>query len=117
MPDEPEDEESGEAGAELADALIALRRSLIRVQEDGAGNSIRFRIDHVELTVQLSVTKTRKGSAGVKWRVLSLGGERSREQQGVQTLSLRLSPVLFNDDRRLPDDGQYISGAEVEGER
>lgn len=117
MTDGRDDGQDQDEGAELAEALIALRNSLLRVQEDGNGRDIKFRIEYVDLTIQASVTKARKGSAGVKWHVLSLGGELSGEQQGVQTLNLRLSPVLFENDHPLADDSQYISGAELDGER
>jgi hypothetical protein len=47
--------------------------------------------------MQVGVTRAGKGSAGIRWHVLALGGERSREAVSTQTLRLRLAPVLFDE--------------------
>jgi hypothetical protein len=102
---------------ELATAIRALRSSLVSALHDGDTSKIRFHIEHVDLTMQVSVTKAHKGSAEVRWHVLGLGGERLREQAGVQTLNLRLSPIVFDDaNRPLAADEQFISDFEGEGE-
>lgn len=68
----------------------------------------------MELTVQAGVTKKGTGQAGVKWHILTLGGERSRENKATQTLHLKLTPVLYDDQgRRLPDGDQLISGQDI----
>jgi hypothetical protein len=82
---------------ELADAIEALRDALVRAWWDGQRSQVRFRVEPVELTVQVGVTRSGKGAAGVKWHVLALGGERSRESATTQTLRLRLAPVLFDE--------------------
>jgi hypothetical protein len=105
------DEDGG--GAELSDAIEALREALVRAWYDGRQRKVRFKIEPVELTVQVGVTKTGKGSAGIKWHVLTLGGERSREAATTQTLKLRLTPVLFDDQgNALSETDQLISDAE-----
>lgn len=96
---------------ELSDAIKALRRELTKAWCDGERQRIRFRAEPVELTVQVGVTRTGKGSAGVKWHILALGGERSRETVMTQELKLRLAPVLYDEHgRQLPDEDQLISG-------
>ena len=64
---------------------------------DGKNSRVRFRVAPVDLTVQVGVTRTGTGSAGVKWHILSLGGERSRQSEATQTLRVRLAPVLFDE--------------------
>lgn len=104
-----------EAGVELAAAIEALRSALIRAAYDGVTQRVRFRLEPVELTVHVGVTRTGKGSAGIKWHLLSLGGERSKENATTQTLTLRLTPVLHDDhDRPLPESEQLISDADDE---
>jgi hypothetical protein len=79
---------------------------------------VRFRVEPVELTVQVGVTRSGKGSAGVKWHILTLGGERSRETTTVQTLTLRLTPVLYDvHGRELPEEDQLIAGTDDTAER
>jgi hypothetical protein len=81
----------------LPEAIESLRTDLAAAWWDGKRRRVRFRVDPVELTVQVGVTRTGKGAAGVKWHVLTLGGERSREEATTQTLKLRLTPVLFDE--------------------
>jgi hypothetical protein len=95
---------------DLPDAIEALRRDLAAAWWDGRHHRVRFRVEPVELTVQVAVTRSGKGSAGVKWHVLTLGGERSRETATTQTLTLRLEPVLYDaQGRQLPEEDQLIS--------
>jgi hypothetical protein len=82
---------------ELGDAIEALRDALVQAWWDGQKSRVRFRVEPVELTIQVGVTRTGKGAAGVKWHVLALGGERSRETAATQTLKVRLAPVVFDE--------------------
>jgi hypothetical protein len=99
---------------DLSDAIAALRRDLTEAWWDGRSERVRFKAEPVELTVQVGVTRTGKGQAGVKWHILALGGEKSREATSSQTLRLRLAPVLYGGDgKRLADDEQLISDRDV----
>jgi hypothetical protein len=111
--------DAGEAGVpreavpdswvELPDAIEALRRDLAEAWLDGRNATVRFRVEPVELTIQVGVTRTGKGSAGIKWHIIALGGERSRETTATQTLKLRLTPEFFDaEGRRLADVEQLI---------
>jgi hypothetical protein len=102
-----DDDETG-GTVELADAIEALRDALVRAWWDGQRSRVRFRVEPVELTVQVGVTRTGKGAAGVKWHVLTLGGERSRETETAQTLKVRLAPVLFDEHGRLLADTEQL---------
>lgn len=87
----------GESSAvELSEAIEALRRALVRAWWDGQNSRVRFKVEPVELTVQVAVKRTGKGIGGVSWHVLTLAGERSRESASTQTLKLRLAPLLFD---------------------
>jgi hypothetical protein len=76
----------------------------------------------VELTLEVAVTWTRTGTAGIKWWLLEAGGEVSREKAVTQTIKLTLDPVtldaqgnvvsVFIDDEDTtdtPDDGGAVS--------
>ena len=98
---------------ELPDAIAALRRDLADAWVDGGQSIVRFKFEPVELTIQVGAKRAGKGSAGVKWHVLALGGERSREGSVTQTLKLRMTPVIHDQNgQRLSDDGQLISGVD-----
>lgn len=99
----------------LSEALIALREELLaawREGEDG-GRQLRFRItEPVELTFQTAVTQDGKVGAGVKWWLLTLGGEASRGSAATQTLSLKLTPVMYD-----PETGQATEVVEIDDAR
>jgi hypothetical protein len=96
--------------ADLPDAIEALRRDLASAWWDGQQQRVRFRVEPVELTLQVGVTRSGEGSAGIKWHVLTLGGSRKHEATTTQTLKLRLQPELFDEQgRRLPAKEQFIS--------
>jgi hypothetical protein len=89
--------EGESSGVELSEAIEALRQALVRAWWDGQNSRVRFKVEPVELTVQVGVKRTGKGVGGVSWHVLTLGGERSRESASTQTLKLRLAPLLFDE--------------------
>jgi hypothetical protein len=96
---------------DLSDAIAALRRDLAEAWQEGRSKRVRFKIEPVELTVQAGVTRTGKGEAGVKWHILTIGGEKSKESTVTQTLHVRLSPVYYGkDDKPLSSDEQLASG-------
>jgi len=80
--------------ADLADAIDELRNTLERAWENGHGRKVRFRPEPVELTVQVGLTRSSKGRAGLQWKILVMGGERSRQTALTHTLTIRLTPVL-----------------------
>lgn len=109
------DAAQGDGWVELADAIEALRRQLTAAWWDGDHQRVRFRVEPVELTVQAGVTRIGKGNAGVKWHILALGGERSRETAVTQTLKLRLTPIFYDGcGHQLRDEDQLISGQDGE---
>ena len=100
----------------LPEAIESLRADLAAAWWDGKRRQVRFRVEPVELTVQVGVTRTGTGFAGVKWHVLTLGGQRSRDVAATQTLKLRLTPVLFDGHGdELPKEEQFISDRDGDG--
>jgi hypothetical protein len=108
------DDDSPEGWVDLSTAIAALRRDLAAAWWDGQDQHVRFKVEPVELTVQAGVTRKGTGQAGVKWHILTLGGEKSRENAVTQTLKLKLAPVFYDaHGRRLPDTDQLVSGHDV----
>jgi hypothetical protein len=105
-------EQSGDGWVALPDAIESLRSALAAAWWDGKQRRVRFKVEPVELTMQVGLTQTGKGAAGIHWHVLALGTERSRETASTQTLKLRLTPVLFDAYGNALDDAeQFISDA------
>ena len=92
-----------EGAVGLADAIGALRGELIRAWSSGQQERLRFKPAPVELTVQVAVTSAGKGRAGIRWWLIELGGEMSRESVVTQTLKLSLDPVMYDDQGRPTD--------------
>jgi hypothetical protein len=67
-------------GVPLAMAIRALRAELMQAWTDAQGQSLRFKVAPVELTLEVAVTWTGTGTAGIKWWLLAAGGEVSREK-------------------------------------
>jgi hypothetical protein len=86
----------------LPEAIESLRADLAQAWWDGQQQRLRFRVEPVELTVQVGLTHTIKGTGGVKWYVLTIGGEKTRETVTTQTLKLRLTPIIFDEDENGP---------------
>lgn len=99
----------------LSEALIALREELLTAWQEGEGDGrhLRFRIpEPIELTFQAAVSYDAKASGGVKWWLLSLGGEASRGSAITQTLHLKLAPVMYD-----PTTGQAREVVEIDDKR
>lgn len=98
----------------LSEALTALRGDLEAAWGDGKPANgqpvgVRFKIDPIELTIQIGATRATKGSAGVKWHILALGGDHSREATSTQILKMRLTPILVDEQGApLPDHRQHM---------
>jgi hypothetical protein len=96
----------------LSDALIALREELLSAWQEGEGpgQRLRFRVSEpIDLTFQVAVTKKAGGEAGIKWWLVTLGGEASRASTATQTLSMKLVPVMYDDQGHEVDTVQIDS--------
>src|SRR5215471_3092125 len=91
----PNDAPAPKGAVPLAEAIAALRNELLRAWWD-RDRFLRFKPAPIELTLQVAVTSAGKGSAGVKWWLIELGGEISRESVVTQTVKLTLEPKLFD---------------------
>jgi hypothetical protein len=55
---------------------------------------MHFALGPIELELQVEVSSSGGGEAGIKFWVLSLGGKGERSSDSTQTLRLKLTPVL-----------------------
>ena len=66
----------------LANMIAAVRRDLSAAQTAGLGQAVQFRAGPVEMELEVGVTWTGGGEAGVQIWVLTLGGKAEREKCG-----------------------------------
>ena len=86
----------------LSAAIAALRDELTRAWWDGQHRSVRFKPSPVELTLQVAVTWEGKGTGGVRWWLIELGGEMSRQSAVTQTVKMTLEPKIFDEETGEP---------------
>jgi Trypsin-co-occurring domain 2 len=90
------DENAPPGTVPLSTAIAALRDELTRAWWDGQHQTVRFKPSPVELTLQVAVTWEGKGTGGVRWWLIELGGEVSRQSAVTQTVKVTLEPKIFD---------------------
>jgi hypothetical protein len=86
----------------LSAAIASLREELTRAWWDAQHRSVRFKPSPVELTLQVAVTSESQGTAGVRWWLIELGGEMSRQSAVTQTVKMTLEPRMFDESTGKP---------------
>jgi hypothetical protein len=91
------DEKTPAGAVPLSAAIAALRDELTRAWWDGQHQTVRFKPSPVDLTLQVAVTWEGKGTGGVRWWLIELGGEVSRQSAVTQTVKVTLEPKIFDE--------------------
>ena len=86
----------------LAEAIHSVRQELVYAQELGAGSPLKFRIEPVELTMNIVVTKS--GKVGVKAGFGPIGAEAGVDVDRAEThtVTVRMEPQAVG-----AQDGTY----------
>ncbi|GAB93447.1 trypco2 family protein [Gordonia rhizosphera] len=101
---EPVGEQRPHGAAALSDAIASLRNELVRSMwlsdttytVNGTDYRLAFKPAPIELTLEVALTVTGKGEAGVKWWVVNATAGGSVEHASTQTITLTLDPKLTN---------------------
>lgn len=80
-------------GIELAALLASLRSEIDRARLDSAGKDVRFRVDSIDLELQVTVEKSAEADAGVRFWVMSLGGKGGVKSADTHVIKLSLAAV------------------------
>lgn len=78
---------------ELAEAIADLRRELTTALQAGQEEALRFKLGPVELSFQLQVAKKAGANAGVRFWVVSAGGQGELSKASTHQIKLTLQPV------------------------
>ena len=76
----------------LAEAVRALREELTTAMKTAAGEVLRFELGPVEMEFLLEVKKDAGGQGGVRFGVISLGGNASMSSGSTHRVKLSLTP-------------------------
>jgi hypothetical protein len=80
-------------GIPLASAIRALREELVDAVRAAEWEELRFALGPVELELQVQAAGGTSGNAGIRFWLVSAGGERSRTSAATHTVRLTLTPV------------------------
>jgi hypothetical protein len=85
---------SGERlGVPLAKMIQDLRAELLAAVAEGEGKELRFKLQPIELDLELAVTWTGEANGGVKFWVVEFGAKGGVEKGMTQRVKLVLDPV------------------------
>ena len=85
---------SDDAQIPLSSAIRALRRELVDAVKEGEEQEVKFALGPIELELQVEVSATGGGEAGIKFWVISVGGKGERTSARTQTVRISLTPVF-----------------------
>jgi hypothetical protein len=74
----------------LSEMIEALRVELAAAAEAGKGQALRFEVGPIELEVEIAVTKTTTGNAGVEFWVVKAGAEREHANAVTHRVKITL---------------------------
>lgn len=92
----------------VASFIRALRRELVAAVTEGEEQEVRFALGPIELELQVEVSSTGAGEAGVRFWVLAIGGKAERTSGRTQTLRLTMTPVRGSN---VPGDTPLLVGS------
>ena len=91
-------------GIELATLLSSLRSEIDRARLDSAGKDVRFRVDSIDLELQVEVEKSAEADAGVRFWVVSMGGKGAAKSTETHVVKLKLGAVTSTGEQVLTGD-------------
>lgn len=97
---------------ELYDVIRKVRGDLARAMWEGEDKDLRFRLESVELQLEVAVVKTAKGGGKVKLVVVDVDAAREKAVTNRHHVKVVLSPRLAG----MPDEQPWVSGRALEGE-
>jgi hypothetical protein len=95
----------------LAEVVKDLRSELYSAMAVAGGEPLRFELGEIELELSVAVSREAGGSGKVRFWVIDLGAEAKAGSNSIQTLRLKLLPIV-DETGRAPQ----ISGGAVPGE-
>ena len=91
----------------LADMIVALRKELLQAQQKGADEDLRFRVEDVEMEVQVTVSTDAQTQAGFDFWVIDAKTKAKVSAQSLHKIKLKLTP--FQGDPAQPDENKPVT--------
>src|SRR4051812_29036082 len=77
----------------LVEAVRSLRREIIEASRVAQGEEVQFKLGPIELEFAVEMSREAGGEAGLKFWVVSLGGQAKRGSATPHTVKLVLPPA------------------------
>jgi hypothetical protein len=81
----------------LSDVIVDLRRELLKAQEKGRDQDLKFRVEDIEVELQVTATKEAGAEGGGKFWVYNAKAQGKLGKQSVQKLKFKLKPETADD--------------------
>ncbi|WNG34256.1 hypothetical protein F0U61_11905 [Archangium violaceum] len=98
-------------GILLSDLIQQLRRELWTSIRTADNEALRFKVQSVEVELQVTVSRESEINGGIRFWVVNLGGKYTRTGEDVHTIKLKLLPALGpqNKDVNIADETEHPS--------
>jgi hypothetical protein len=77
----------------LSDVVVELRRELLEAQRKAAEAQLRFKVEDIELELQVGTAAAGEAGGGVKFWVYEAQAKGSVSRETLHTLRLKLKPL------------------------
>ena len=77
---------------ELSQVIVKLREELLEAQKQGEDKDLRFRVEDIEVELQMVAEREGSGKMGVKWWVYNAEAAGKLSSQVTQKLKFKLKP-------------------------
>jgi len=79
-------------GIRVSEAINNLRTELTQAIEEGKDEKVKYKVDAINLELQVEVGHEASAGGGISWWVFSADAKASRTDSRVHTLKLTLQP-------------------------
>ncbi len=90
----------------LNEMIVALRRELLLAQQNGQKEDLRFKVEDIDVEVDVATTKEGEGIGSVKFWVYNAGLKAKLGEVRTQKLRLRLKPLTSVGDLEISDEDE-----------
>jgi len=93
---------------ELAEMIKSLRAELVKAQDGGEEEKIKFNVEEIELDLEISAVMEKEATIGAKFYVLTSQVKGNEKNTVTQKIKLKLKPVDQNGDGILISDDDKV---------
>ena len=92
----------------LAESINALRAELTQASVASTNQDLRFRVDTVNVELEVTTERVTQGEAGLKFWVVEVGGQHERSTSRTHRVTVSLTPQtpsgsVYTGDERIPE--------------